>query len=71
MGVALEILKSLPDLQDKSVVTDAIMALNADIGSHVNTMQSLALEGIFVREELREAGGLPAGENEIAATAVW
>ena len=71
VAVALEILKSLPDLQDKSVVNDAITALNADIGSHVNTMQSLALEGIFIREELREAGGLPASENEIAATAVW
>ncbi len=71
VAVASEILKSLPDLQDKNVVNDAIVSLNADITSHINTMQSLALEGIFIRDELREAAGLPPVEGEITATAIW
>ena len=71
VAVASEILKSIGDLQDRKVVEDAITTLNADVASHVNTMQSLALEGIFTRDELRVAAGIPPITDEIGAMAVW
>lgn len=69
--VAGEMLKSIADISDRQVIIDTLAVLNSDIASHVNTMQAPALEGIFMRDELREAAGLPAGENELPATAIW
>lgn len=71
VAVAGEILKSVPDISDKQVVVDVVTVLNADISSHVNTMQPLALEGIFMRDELRVVAGLPATEGELVAATIW
>ena len=71
-NVAHEILKNAPDLTDKAVVaTDVIPALNVEIGTHQRTQPSVALEAIFVRDELREATGAPAVEGELSAAAIW
>ena len=71
VAVASEILKSVADIEDKQVIADVILVLNADISSHVNTMQPLALEGIFMRDELRAAAGLAAIEGELVAATIW
>ena len=69
--VAGEMVKSIADMADASVAADAVTTLNADIASHVNTMQPLALEGIFMRDDLRTAAGIAPIEGEIPAASVW
>ena len=69
--VAGEMVKSIADMADASVADDAVTTLNADIASHVNTMQPLALEGIFMRDDLRTAAGIAPIEGEIPAASVW
>jgi len=70
--VAHEILKNLPDLSDKeSAIRDVVTALNAEITTHQRTQPSVALEGIFVRDELREAVGGVAAPGEITANVIW
>ena len=69
---AQEILKSLGDLADKGAAVKAIVpALNAEIATHQRTQPSVALEAIFVRDDLREAVSGPAVEGEVRAQAVW
>ncbi|HVY68748.1 MAG TPA: GreA/GreB family elongation factor [Verrucomicrobiae bacterium] len=72
IAVASELAKSAADLTNKNVAaTEVITALNADINSHLRTQTALALEGIFVRDELRAAAGTPPVEGETGAVAVW
>ncbi len=71
-AVAQEILKNLSDLSDKqSAVKEVIQVLNAEIATHQRTQPPVALEAIFVREDLREGAGLPATDNEVSAKAIW
>jgi transcription elongation GreA/GreB family factor len=70
--VAAELHRNAGDLTDKqAVATEFIAALNADIPSHQRTQPSVALEGVFAREELREMAGLPAVEGEVTAAQIW
>ena len=70
--VAGEILKGLADLTDaKATVVEATETLNAEIGTHQRTKPALALEAIFMRDDLRQALGLPPTDGEVPATAVW
>jgi len=72
IGAASEVLKNLPDLQDKNAAaTEVIAALNADIVTHQRTQAAVALEGIFTRDELRQAAGLPPQEGELTAKSIW
>ena len=72
LNVAGEILKSLADLADKkSTASEAIKTLNGEIATHQRTQPAVALEAIFVRDDLREAGGVPAGEGEVNAKSIW
>lgn len=72
LTVAHEILKSLSDLDDKAAAAKEVIAsLNTEIGTHQRTQPAVALEAIFVRDELREATGSPAIEGEISARAIW
>ncbi len=69
---AIEAAKNFPDLADKSgVANEMITALNADIISHQRTQPSVALEGIFARDDIRTAAVLPAPEGEITARNIW
>ncbi len=69
---AHEILKNLADLSDKEAAArDVITALNAEINTHQRTQPAVALEGIFVRDELREAVGATPVAGEINANAIW
>ena len=69
--IAAEVLRSVEDLKGTSVVADVISSLNSDIASHLNTMPALALEGIFMRDELRTVAGLAPVEGEVTAEAIW
>ena len=72
LSVANELLKNLSDLTDKNTaVTEAINMLNVEIVSHQRTLPALALEAIFVRDELRLAAGAPGAEAELTPIAVW
>jgi transcription elongation GreA/GreB family factor/transcription elongation factor GreA-like protein len=72
LTVANEVLKNLSDLSDKAAASkEVIAALNAEIGTHQRTQPAVALEAIFVRDELREASATPAAEGEISARAIW
>lgn len=71
-AAATEALKNFPDLQDKAAVANEVIAgLNADIVTHQRTQPSVTLEGIFIRDEIRQAAGLPAVEGEVASGVIW
>ena len=72
VAVASELLKNAHDLSDKTAAaTEVIDALNAEIPSYVRTQPSVALEGVFVRDDIREMGGLTAKPDETQADAIW
>ena len=67
-----EALKYFSDLKDKqAAATEIIAALNTEIATHQRTQPAVTLEGIFARDEIREAAGFPASEEELTAQAVW
>jgi transcription elongation GreA/GreB family factor/transcription elongation factor GreA-like protein len=70
--VAGEVLKNLGDMTDAAGATGEIIeTLNGEIATHQRTQPAVALEAIFLRDELREAAGAPAGEGEVSAAQVW
>ena len=72
VSAANELHKNASDLTDKAAAaTEIIAALNVEIASHQRTQPSVALEGIFIRDDIREIAGLPPAEDELAATAIW
>ncbi len=71
-NVALEILKSYSDLSDGPGAAKEVLAtLNSEILTHQRTQPSIALEAIFVRDEIRETADLPPTEGELPASAIW
>lgn len=71
LTIASEFAKSFEELDDKSVLNEAIAGLNTDINSHQRTQPSLALEAIFLRDELRSLLGGTPDTNELNAGAIW
>lgn len=72
IAAATEALKFAGDLPDKAAVANELIAgLNADIASHQRTQPALALEGVFLRDDLREAAALAPVEGELHAKDVW
>jgi transcription elongation GreA/GreB family factor len=72
IAVAGELLKNAHDLSDKQAAAKEILtALNTEISSYQRTQPAVALEAIYIRDDIREMGGLPPGEGEIAADALW
>lgn len=72
VAVVTEILKNAEDLGDKqAVATEIIVALNSEISTYARTQPAVALEGIFVRDDLRAMAGLPEAPGEISAAQVW
>jgi transcription elongation factor GreA-like protein/transcription elongation GreA/GreB family factor len=71
-SVAHEMLKSYSDLSDgPAVAKEVITALNAEILTHQRTQPSIALEAIFVRDEIRQAAGAAPSEGELSAAILW
>jgi transcription elongation GreA/GreB family factor len=72
IAVAGEILKSGEDLNDKkAAAVEAVAALDAEIPSYQRTQPSVALEAIFVRDDLRQGAELPLAEGALDANAIW
>ena len=72
IGVAGELLKNAHDLGDKgAAATETIATLNIEIASHQRTQPAVALEAVFVRDDIREMGGQVAGEGEVTAPVIW
>jgi transcription elongation GreA/GreB family factor len=71
LTVASEFWKNFADLDDKSVVNEVIAGLNTDINSHQRTQAALALEAIFLRDELRHLLGGTPEPGELNAGAIW
>jgi transcription elongation GreA/GreB family factor len=70
--VASELLKNAADLTDKQAAgTEVITALNAEITSHQRTQPAVALEGIFVRDDIRAATGATPVEGELTERSIW
>jgi len=71
-AAANEVLKNVADLTDKAAAaTDINAALNSEIATHVRTQPAVALEAIFVRDDLREATGVPAIPGELTPQSIW
>ena len=67
-----EMLKSVDDIRDKQMLNDVLATLNNDIRSHLHTQTSLALEAIFLRDDLRAAASLTApAPDELGAKDIW
>jgi transcription elongation factor GreA-like protein len=72
IAVAGELLKNAHDLADKqAAATEVITALNAELPSYQRTQPAVALEAIFVRDDVREMGGLSPVAGELEASAIW
>jgi transcription elongation GreA/GreB family factor len=72
LNVAHDLLRNLADLDDKAgAAREVLGALNAEIATHQRTQPAVALEAIFIRDEIRAAVDLPPGEGEISALAIW
>ncbi|HSY18830.1 MAG TPA: GreA/GreB family elongation factor [Candidatus Acidoferrales bacterium] len=70
--VVAEILKAVPDLKDKyAAANEVIAALNADISAYQRTQPAVALEAIFVRDELRADAAAQPVAGEVTAAQIW
>jgi transcription elongation GreA/GreB family factor len=67
-----ELLKNASDLTDKAAAaTEVIATLNAEITSHQRTQSAVALEGIFIRDDLHAMAAVPPAEGEVTSQAIW
>lgn len=72
VAVATELVKNCDDLSDKqATAAEVIPALNAEIATHQRTQPAVALEAVFVRDDLRAAANLPPAEGELTAALLW
>jgi transcription elongation GreA/GreB family factor len=72
VAVAAEIIRNAHDLTDKAAAAqEVIPVLNAEITSYLRTQPSVALEGVFARDDLRALAGLAPAEGEITAPQIW
>src|SRR3974390_464571 len=70
--VASELLKNGHDLSDKAAAaTEVIAALNSEIPSYQRTQPAVALEAIFIREDIREMAGLQPTPGGLEAKGLW
>jgi len=69
---ATEILKSFADLDDaKGAAAEAVATLDGEITSHQRTYPGLALEAVFVRDELKTVAGIAAQPGEVTEAIIW
>lgn len=72
VAVAIEVWKGAADVENfGAVAAEVITALNADLPSYQRTQPSVALEAIFVRDDLRHQAHLEPVPGEVDAAAVW
>ncbi len=67
-----ELLKGVADLEDKiAAFTEVVQSLTLDIASHQRTQGALALEALFLRDELRQAAQIAMPEGEVNESTIW
>src|SRR5436309_11951990 len=72
VAVAGEVLKNAHDLADQQAAANEIIsALNAEIPSYQRTQPAVALEAIFVRDDIREMAAVPPSEGQLEAPVIW
>ena len=72
IAVATELLKNIADIENKATAAaEVITALNVEINTHQRTQPAVALEGIFVRDDIRAQAGLPPAEGELTPASIW
>ncbi len=72
IAVAGEFARSAEDLPDKQTPAATIIAaLNTEIPSYQRTQPAVALEAVFVRDDIRELAGLPPAEGELTSGSIW
>ncbi len=70
--VANELLKNAADLADKQAAAEEVIpALNHEIPSYQRTQPPVALEAMFVRDDLREMAGLQPAPEELEVRAIF
>ena len=70
--VASELHKSADDLTDKPAAgKEIITALNAEIATYQRTQPAVALEAIFMRDEIRAVTGAGMSAGEVTAKTIW
>jgi transcription elongation GreA/GreB family factor len=71
-AVAAEALKVFPDLSDKAAAVNEINGvLNAEIGTHIRTQPAVAMEAMFVRDDLRAEARLEPAPGELTPKDIW
>jgi transcription elongation GreA/GreB family factor len=72
IGIASEVVKNASDLSDRlSFANEVIAALNSEIPNYVRTQPAVALEAIFVRDDIRAMAEAPSIEGELSANSIW
>ncbi len=72
INVAAELLRNAHELTDfPAAAAEVIRTLNAEIATHQRTQPAVALEAIFLRDDLHAAAGLPPAEGELTPEAIW
>jgi transcription elongation GreA/GreB family factor len=72
--VAGELLRNAHDLSDKAAAASQVVtAINAEIPSYHRTQPAVALEAIFVRDDIRALApeAAPVAEGELDSNAIW
>ncbi len=70
--VAGELLKNVADLEDKrAAATEVIAALNTEIATHQRTQPAVALEAMFVRDDIRGVAGVAPIPGELTSKNIW
>ncbi len=71
-AAANEALKMFADLSDTAAAVKEInAALNVEIVTHIRTQPGIALEAMFVRDDLSAAAQLPPAEGELTPQTIW
>jgi len=72
VAVAHEVVANVDHLSDKAAAAaEVIAALNADIPNYQRTQPGVAIDAIFVRNDLRPVGGQAEQEGELRTDAIW
>lgn len=71
IAIGNECLKNFSELGDTSPIHEVLAGLNADVISHQRTQPALALEAIFLRDELRQAAGFAGDDTELNPASIW
>ncbi len=70
--VAAELLKGVPDFTDAAdACREAVALLNSEIASHQRTQPALALEAVFMRDDLRLAANLAPDAGDLTPDSIW